>query len=76
MIFLRLFGVLLGLSGMILLLIGIIFGDAAVQDMPLSYALFAILVGLLLAIGANAGEHMSEKQKQQKAQEEEKSSDG
>ncbi|BCX02759.1 MAG: hypothetical protein KatS3mg053_0697 [Candidatus Roseilinea sp.] len=73
MVFLRLFGLLLGLLGMILLLIGIVFGDAAVQNVPLTYALFAILVGLLLAVGANAGERMSEKQKEQKAKKEKKS---
>lgn len=73
MVFLRLFGLLLGVMGMILLLIGIVFGDAAVQNMPLTYALFAILVGLLLAVGANAGERMSEKQKEQKAKKEKKS---
>lgn len=73
MVFLRLFGLLLGVMGMILLLIGIVFGDAAVQNVPLTYALFAILVGLLLAVGANAGERMSEKQKEQKAKKEKKS---
>lgn len=65
MVFLRLFGLLLGLSGMTLLLVGIIFGEAAVQDIPLNYALFAILVGLLLAVGASAGERMSKKRKEQ-----------
>lgn len=73
MVFLRLFGLLLGVLGMVLLLIGIVFGDAAVQNVPLTYALFAILVGLLLAVGANAGERMSEKQKEQKTKKEKKS---
>ncbi|MFC1465043.1 MAG: hypothetical protein ACFLMY_09360 [Candidatus Brachytrichaceae bacterium NZ_4S206] len=72
MVFLRLFGLILGVMGMILLLIGIVFGDAAVQNVPLTYALFAILVGLLLAVGANAGERMSEKQKEQKSKKEKK----
>lgn len=73
MVFLRLFGLLLGLSGMTLLLVGIIFGEAAVQDVPLTYALFAILVGLLMAIGASAGERMSARQKEQKAKKEKES---
>ncbi len=73
MAFLRLFGLLLGLLGVTLLLVGIIFGEAAVQDVPLTYALFAILVGLLLAVGASAGERMSERQREQKAKKEKKS---
>lgn len=73
MVFLRLFGLLLGLSGMILLLVGIIFGEAAAQNVPLTYALFAILVGLLLAVGASAAERMSERRKEQKAKQEKKS---
>ncbi len=73
MVFLRIIGLLLGSAGMLLMLVGIVFGDAAVQNVPLSYALFAILVGLLLAIGANAGERISQKQKAQKANKEKKS---
>lgn len=61
--FLRLFGLLLSVTGFVLLLIGIIGGSAAVRDVPLTYMLFAILAGLLIAVGANAGERMSQKQK-------------
>jgi membrane protein implicated in regulation of membrane protease activity len=76
MVFLRIVGLLLGLMGMTLLLMGIVFGEGALRNVPMVYALFAILVGLLLAVGANAGERMSQKQKAQKAKKDKKPEKG
>jgi len=72
MVFLRAVGLLLGLMGMTLLLMGIVLGEGALQDVPMIYALFAILAGLLLAVGANAGERISHKQRDQRAKRDEK----
>ena len=72
MTFLRAVGLLLSLMGMTLLLMGIVLGQSALQDLPMVYALFAILAGLLLAVGASAGERISQKRRERKAKKDEK----
>lgn len=76
MIFLRIVGVIVGLSGMALVLTGIVSGSATVQDVPVSYGVFAILAGLLLAMAADAGQKMMQRQKAQKAKKNEKPKSG
>lgn len=76
MVFLRIIGVVLGLFGMVLLLLGIVAGNDAVRNVPLNYAVFAILGGLLLAMAADAGQKMALKQKEQKEKKEKKPEQG
>lgn len=73
MIFLRIIGVIIGLGGMALVLTGIVSGSAAIQDVPVSYGVFAILAGLLLAMAADAGQKMMQRQKAKKKNEKPKS---
>lgn len=63
MTFLRAFGVVIAVSGLVLLMLSMlgILGESS--NTLATYGLFGMLAGLLLAMAADAGQKVSERQK-------------
>jgi hypothetical protein len=75
MIFLRAIGMVLALGGLLALLFGLVNASAA-GDNSTTYALFALVGGLLLAMAADAGQRLAQKQKEQREKKAEKPKQG
>jgi hypothetical protein len=67
MIFLRLIAVVITLIGLGMLLFAMLGADQNSDNSLATFGLFSMLAGLLLAMAADAGQKMSERQKAAKA---------
>ena len=63
MIFLRIIGIVLALGGMAYFFVGVLSGNSGAQSTNLTYAIFAALGGLMLAMAADAGQKLADKSK-------------
>lgn len=73
MIALRLIGMVIALAGLGVLLYSLVAGQSADGALP-TYGLFGMLAGLLIAMAADAGQKMGQRQKGKSGKAEEKKS--
>lgn len=63
MAFLRIFGILVALGGMVFFLYSLLSGYNSEQMSGLNYAVFAMVAGLILAMAADAGQKLANRAK-------------
>jgi threonine/homoserine efflux transporter RhtA len=74
MIVLRLIGVVIALAGLGVLLYSLVEANQSANSALPTYGLFGMLAGLLIAMAADAGQKMGQRQKGKSAKTEEKKS--
>ena len=72
MIAVRIIGILLALGGMLFFLLGLLGGNSGARSDSLTIALFAMVAGLIVALGADAGQKLEQRNKDAKAKQAQK----
>ncbi len=72
MIVLRIIGIVLALGALVYFLVGLLQGNSGEQSTNLTYAIFAALAGLMLAMAADAGQKLEQKSKEAQSKKTEK----
>ena len=72
MIVVRIIGILMALGGMLFFLIGLLSGNSGAQSNSLTIAVFAMIAGFVLALGADAGQKLERRSKDAQAKKPEK----
>jgi hypothetical protein len=68
----RIIGILLALGGMAFFLTGLLSGNTGANSDSLTAAVFAMVAGLIVALGADAGQKLEQRSKDAKAKKTEK----